>query len=371
MSPSRAFALCCVVLSSASACSDAAQQGTPDAARDVAASGGADAAVDAPALVPQTITIFDRVRINSRGDTNVRRADAPMRIARGAYAKATLVVDLETSCFPFTWTPPAGQRWPEDCDAFDRNFELRVDPPADAAAGPPSFEPMRAITPFGGPLHLEIDVTDLANARPGDHTLRVVIPTYSDASGQITGSNGGWWVTVKLDTVPGAPPREVLAAIPLFDHTYKAGDGEQRVDIDVPDGTTKGVIAYRVTGHGGAQPSGDKACIGGADEFCQRRHHLLVDGKEIDAPAPWRNDCATLCTLTPGPFGDYCKENPCGAISSVRASRANWCPGSLTAPLVYEVPALAKPGKHTFAYAIDNVHSGGSWRVSAVYYAYR
>ena len=189
--------------------------------------------------------------------------------------------------------------------------------------------------------------------------------------GKITGSNGGWWVTVKLDTVPGAPPREVLAAIPLFDHTYKAGDGEQRVDIDVPDGTTKGVIAYRVTGHGGAQPSGDKACIGGADEFCQRRHHLLVDGKEIDAPAPWRNDCATLCTLTPGPFGDYCKENPCGAISSVRASRANWCPGSLTAPLVYEVPALAKPGKHTFAYAIDNVHSGGSWRVSAVYYAYR
>jgi len=230
---------------------------------------------------------------------------------------------------------------------------------------------MRAITPFGGPLHLEIDVTDLANARPGPHRLRVVIPTYSDSAGQITGSNGGWWVTVKLDTVPGTPPRDVIAAIPLLDHTYRAGDGEQRVELVVPEGTARGVIEYRVTGHGGAQPDGDKACIGGADEFCQRRHHLLVDDVEIAAPAPWRSDCDALCTLVQGPFGDYCAENPGGAITSVRASRANWCPGSLTPPLTYEPAALARPGKHTFAYRIDGVHEKGRWRVSAVYYAYR
>ena len=43
----------------------------------------------------------------------------------GAYAQATLIVDLASTCFPFesAAAPPAGQNWPADCDAFDRNFD--------------------------------------------------------------------------------------------------------------------------------------------------------------------------------------------------------------------------------------------------------
>jgi hypothetical protein len=67
-------------------------------------------------------------------------------------------------------------------------------------------------------------------------------------------------------------------------------------------------------------------------------HTLTADGTAfVAAKKMWRTDCKNLCTLTKGgPFGDYCKENPCGAPESVRAPRANWCPGSETAPLTAE-----------------------------------
>lgn len=341
------------------------------------ASGGSTDATLAPDLGAQTqatVTVFDRVRINSTGDTNLRKADAPLTLVAGRYGKATLTVKLETSCYPFeSWAqnpPPAGQNWPADCDAYDRNFELRLDPPADASA-PPSIELLRAITPFGGPLTLDVDVTDVVNALPGDHTLRVVIPSYSDPQGKISGSAGGWWVSVTLQTEPGTPPRDVLAVLPLFDHSYEAGDARQQVDFELPAGATKTRIEYRVTGHGGVDAAGDKACIGGAEEFCQRQHRVYLDDIAIADPAPWRTDCATLCTIAKTPSGqDYCQENPCGAIASVKASRANWCPGSVTPPLIFEPTSLA-PGQHSFAYEIEKVLAGGSWRVSAVLFAYR
>jgi hypothetical protein len=348
---------------------------------DDGAGGDPDAAIDAAsgpdlATQPETVTVFDRVRVNSKGDVNVRKAEAPLTIKAGRYAKATLLVELETSCFPFeSWQqnpPPAGQNWPANCDAFDRNFELRLNPPKDAATDPPSVELMRAITPFGGPLSLEIDVTDVANALPGDHTLRVVIPTYSDGKGLISGSDGGWWVSVKLKTEPGAPPRKVLAVIPLVDHSYKHDSGKVQVEFEVPAGTTKTKLEYRVTGHGGQDTAGDPACIGGAEEFCQRLHRVYLDGNEIsDTLAPWRTDCDTLCTLKKTSTGrDYCAENPCGSIASVRAPRANWCPGSLTPPITFVKAEALTPGKHSFAYEIEKVKEGGSWRVSAVVFAY-
>jgi hypothetical protein len=101
---------------------------------------------------------------------------------------------------------------------------------------------------------------------------------------------------------------------------------------------------------------------------------LYVDGELVDEFMPWRSDCATLCT--PAHYEsalleiDYCAENPCGDPSSVRASRANWCPGSLTLPRAIESSALAVPGVHRFSWTIDTIADGGSWLLSATYYAY-
>ena len=324
---------------------------------------------------PYTVLAFDSVRISSNGaDPNFQHAVAALDVHDAPFASATLVIDLASTCYPFdnwkTDKPPAGQNWPADCDAFDRNFEFTLDEPKDAMSGPPAIELVRAITPFGGPLHLEIDVTDVWNGLPGKHTLTVRIPTYSDGAGKVSGSNGGWNVTAKIDVVPGAAPRKVLAVTPLLNFSHTKDTVQADVPFTIPPGTTDARIEYRVTGHGGGLAPGNKlypGCIGPAEEFCKRTHHLFLDGAEGATMQPWRTDCDQLCTIMHSPmFANYCGENPCGAIQSVKAPRANWCPGSLTPPIVFQPTSIATPGMHTFHHVIDGVADGGQWRVSAL-----
>jgi len=320
---------------------------------------------------PYTLALFDRVRINSRGSIHLRKADTTLTLDRGPYKKVTLQVALESSCYPFSkWKsnpPPTGQNWPADCDAFDRNFEFLMDPPRNSS-DPPALEWVRAITPFGGPMTFTVDLTDIANGAPGSHRVRVTLSTYSDGAGKVSGSNGGWWVTAKVHAEPGAAPRKVLAVKSLFNQSVKSTSGKQQTKLTVPAGTVSSRVEYRATGHGGGKS--DAACIGPAEEFCQRWHRITVDGKEVKKVAPWRTDCAKGCTLATRGSMTYCKENPCGLIASVKASRANWCPGSVTPPMVWSFPALSTPGEHTFGYAIEKIASGGLWRVSVTYIAY-
>jgi hypothetical protein len=267
-----------------------------------------------------------------------------------------------------------GQNWSADCDAFDRNFELTIDPPR-AMSDPPGFEIVHAITPFGGPLALDHDFTDLVNGLHGGvHRFTILIPTYSDGAGRVTGSNGQWIVSLRFEVTPGTPPSKVLAVIPLLDLNHDAGTSTHAIPIQVPDGTMDSRLEYRTSGHGGGARG--PGCIGPAEEFCRRQHRIFVDGRQLQALDAWRTNCADLCTITrymgPPPVGpiNYCAQNPCGAIQSVQAPRANWCPGSETPPSVWSFDALKVPGMHLFNYAISTVLPGGSWRVSAIYYAY-
>jgi hypothetical protein len=335
-----------------------------------------DAAVDRPAEPqPTTISVLDHVGIGSTGSTgwaNVGSARADVDWGAGPFVAATLVVDLESACFPFEkWSadpPPSGQSWPADCDAFDRNFNVFVDD-----GGPTPFEVIHAVTPFGGPEHLEADLTDLANALPGKHALRVDIPSYADPAGAVTGSNGGWTVSARVVLLPGPAPRNVIAARPLYAGTVGAADPAPVVAWDVPAGATGGRLEYRTSGHG--QGPTAPRCVGPAEEFCDRRHLIFIDGAQVDNIEPYREDCQMLCTVThAGPVDgglDYCAENPCGAIPSVQSPRANWCPGSMTPPFVWEaLPALAVPGAHSFSFQILGIAAGGSWMASASYFAY-
>jgi hypothetical protein len=444
--------------------------GGADAGDDapVDATGGVDAAPDAgpdgpTAPPPFTIVAFDKAGVGSYGSTGwtyVGEARADVDWKSGPFAQVTLVVDLDSACYPFTkWSsdrPPVGQNWPADCDAFDRNFNVFIDdtvpapapdgggggsgsgaggssgaggggggggssgggiggagiggaggggvsgnggtgsgasgaggggdpgdggaadgptftPPMPASAKRIPFEVIHAITPFGGPEHVEVDLTDLANGLPGKHTLRVSINSYPDPQGMVTGSNGGWTVSAHLDVTPGPAPRRVLAVVPLYQGGIGATDPFPVVSWDVPPGTTGARLEYRTSGHGqGAQAA---RCTGPAEEFCDRRHQLFLDGAQIDNIEPWREDCQNLCTIAhygaPDAGFDYCQENPCGAVDSVTASRANWCPGHMTAPFTWQdLPALVAPGSHTFSFQILNIAPGGTWLASAIYVAY-
>lgn len=338
---------------------------------------GPDAGIEAaPPPPPYTLTALDKARIGSKSeapDFHVAKGEIEPREGGGPFAEVKLVVDLATTCFPFEqWKddpPPAGQSFPASCDAFDRNFEVALFDPSKPEA--PGLELVHAITPFGGPLHIELDVTDVFQTIRGKRRVEVTIPTYSDAAGKVTGSNGGWTVSARFEVTPGPAPRKVLAVVPLVYTSLTKGGVEQPYAFSLPEGTAYTRLEYLASGHGGGR--GELiVCIGPADEFCERKHTLRADDAVVLKEKPlWRQDCDKLCTVTAGgPFKSYCKENPCGAPESVRAPRANWCPGSTTNPIVLEPEAFAKPGDHTLGVTVDTIAEGGSWRVSAKVFAY-
>lgn len=326
---------------------------------------------------PHTLLAFERVHLSSDPEAeHFQRASHVVDFGFEPVTRATLSVNLESPCFPFdTWTAdsiPEGQAWPPLCDAFDRTLLVSLDDPADPETGKPGVELVRAITPFGGPMRFDADVTDVVNGMPGAHDLRVDITTYGDATGQVTGTHGEWLVSAALTFEPGPPPRRVLAVVPLvFGNVTEATPPP--LPFRLPEGTRSARLEYRVTGHGGVMPA--PGCIGPAEEFCPRTHSLALDGAPLDEFLPWRNDCASLCTLASFEsdvlsIPEYCAENPCGAPASVRAPRANWCPGSVTWPRVVESAALSAPGEHELTLRIDQLEPGGLWLVSATAFAF-
>lgn len=364
----------CLAIIFVAACSGSSSD-IVDAGVDSAAP---DMGVDAELLSPYSITVIDNARISSISEEpNFQQAEGSVPALHDApFARVTLVVDLASTCFPFeSWVanpPPSGQNWPADCDAFDRNFETSlVDP---TLPGAPALELIRAVTPFGGPMHIEQDVTDVMNTIASARTMRIVIPTWSDGAGQVSGSHGGWNVSARLDVTPGTAPVDVLAVLPLVYESISVDNTSRSIDFVLPEGTTHTRVEYRATGHGGGEVG--SGCIGPADEFCMRSHTLTLDSAQLATITPWRTDCATLCTTshyTPASGGagfDYCMENPCGAMSSVRAPRAGWCPGSTSEPFVWQPDSLNAEGAHTLGISIANVAAGAQWRVSATVFAY-
>jgi hypothetical protein len=139
--------------------------------------------------------LLDAVHISSDAEAEYfQKATTEVDFGDRPVARATLFVELESPCFPFDkWTRasiPAGHNWPEKCDAFDRGFELALDEPAAGSDGPPGLELGRAITPFGGPLSMQFDVTDAVNGLPGKHQFSVKIGTWPDPEGKVSGAKG-------------------------------------------------------------------------------------------------------------------------------------------------------------------------------------
>ncbi len=347
--------------------------GEPGTSTSTSASTTVDTSTGEPVAEPFTIAALDQQWITGTGGWDTQHADADIDLGAGEFASVTLIVELESSCFPFEdWeTPPPGHNWPAKCDAFDRTMGFIMDP-ADAPEDPPGFEALRSITPFGTDKHIEADITDWANAHPGVHSLRSYINTWPDGAGKVSGSEGGWTLSVRLEVVPGPAPRKVLAAIPLYLADLGADAPAPQLPFTLPEGTSKSTLAYTVSGHGGANDPSSK-CIGPAEEFCKRTHHILVDGVELSSFVPWRPGCSDFCTTAEHTWPDqskftYCQENPCGNLQSVNAARANWCPSDVVAPLVGSLKLGA--GDYTLGFVVDDMYPGGIWTTSAVVYAY-
>lgn len=332
-----------------------------------------------PAGVKQVV--LNDARISSdQGADDFQHAVAGVDFGDEPVARAALYVELRSPCFPFAgWEDlgvPAGQRWPAPCDAFDRTIQVTLDDPEDPSTGALPLELIRAISPFGGPEHLEADVTDVVNGLPGKHRLAVHIDTWSDAEGLVSGSQGEWYASATLETWAGPAPRRVLAIIPVaFEKQtdLKGAIARFEVPYDAKNPILDARLEYRATGHGGV-PTFSTHCRGPAEEFCRHTHQLELNGETLAEIDPWRDDCDTLCTVTAndGKYGpkSYCAENPCGDPNSVRAPRANWCPGSVSPPFVMRSGLLNRTGNQQFSHRIPDFIEGGQWTISATYFAF-
>jgi hypothetical protein len=346
-----------------------------DASVSAGAGGAAGQGDRAGGGEPTRLVVLDAAPIASdQAAENFQHASASVDFGSEPVSRAALHLTLESPCFPFDkWAEPAvpnGQRWPAACDAFDRILYVALDERETPAEAPLPIELLRAITPFGGPLEVEADVTDIVNGLHGKHTLTVHIDTWSDADGLVSGSQGGWLASAEVSLWPGKAPRHVLSVVPLVFETQTEPDAAA-VSFEVPKGAGNARIEYRATGHGQAS---SPDCLGPAEEFCRRTHELRLDDTLLNDVVPWRDDCAELCTLTKNDSGygptSYCAENPCGDPNSVRAPRANWCPGSATPPINIGASALTEPGMHQLSRRIPALAAGGVWRVSATYFAF-
>jgi hypothetical protein len=351
------------------------EQGGDGATAEAGASTGVGGAGGRDSLgEPERLSVLTRVHISSHEDAeHFQRALGDVDFGRESVARATLRVTLESPCFPFAgWAAlgvPAKQNWPAPCDAFDRTLSVTLDEAVPASSAAPGFELLRAITPFGGPLQVEEDVTDLVNGLPGAHQLGLRINTWSDADGIVSGSDGEWIASAELLLWRGTAPRRVLAVLPLVLGDQAMAEAAP-VTFEVPEGAGSARIDYRVTGHGGAFSPG---CLGPAEEFCQRTHELRLDGELLQELTPWR-DCSDNCTLTDNRSGygpaQYCAQNPCADPNSARAPRANWCPGTGTPPIAIEAPELQVAGEHELTRSVHDLATGGLWTVSATYFAF-
>lgn len=331
--------------------------------------GNVDAA-DAPSG-PSAVTLLDHVRVAGSNGGKDQHAQAPLDLGAGPFAKVSLTVDLDTTCFPPERSkddpPPAGQNYPTKCDAYDRRFEISLDP-AKAAGDAPGIELAHAITPFGGPMHFEVDITDVVNGLPGKHTLEAYIDTWADPTGKQSGSDGGWFVSASVTAEAGPAPRDVRAVIPIYYDSQKVPDVAP-MKFTLPPETSQVRIEYRSTGHTLASGPTDPDCNGPPEEFCKRTHTISFDGKTVDEFVPYRDDCSSQCTVAMLNGRSYCMQNPFGALASVRAPRANWCPGTVSEPRVLQ--AAMSGGEHNVSWHVSNIESGGIWRTSAVVFAYK
>jgi hypothetical protein len=297
-------------------------------------------------------------RVGSQGSTgwaSIGRAYANVDWQDAPFASVNLVIDLDTACYPFDkWAsdpPPPGQSWPADCDAFDRNLDVFVD---DGGASPP-FEVIHAVTPFGGPAHLEADVTDLANALPGAHRLRLDLGSFSDAQGLSTGSNAGWTVSARVDVVPGRLGGACW-------RRCRSTPARSRRAIRCPSCRSWFPPARRRGGSSTAPAAtagpARRALRRAGREFCDRRHQIFVDGATVEDIEPYREDCQTLCTLAikgrPTPASITARRTraairpACGrrAPTGARAARRHLSWGGH--------PRARSPGAHTFSFQVSS-----------------
>ncbi len=182
------------------------------------------------------------------------------------------------------------------------------------------YEIGRMLTPYGGAFDRDwnftwtTDITDFASI------LRDSVEVEYYHSGYEPDADRGWRVTVEFEIIAGPPVISALSLRNIYDGMYPYGDSARPLGESLPpvpftvsDSADHVRFIVYQTGHGGD----DSGC----GEFCDKYRELLFDGKVVDRRQIWKR----------------CGDNPLAPQAGTWIfDRANWCPGDLVEPDVYD-----------------------------------
>ncbi|UPQ78189.1 GLPGLI family protein [Flavobacterium azooxidireducens] len=238
----------------------------------------------------------------------------------------------------------------------------------------PLTELMRFFTPFGIKQYNHISLKDKTwyNEVPYRQDISELQPVLSGQEmwvGAFIGNydQGGHSVSAEITIHPQEnESKKKTFALPLFNTTNVMEMGRQEYatmfsnekGLEVTftlDKTIKNAqLRYITTGHGGWE---------NGDEFVPKKNSIYLNEQLAFSFIPWRQDCGSYRLFNPA-SGNF--DN---GLSSSDYSRSNWCPGTVTNPMLIDLGDLSA-GKHTLRVQIpQGLPEGGSfsaWNVSGI-----
>ncbi|MEO6916829.1 MAG: peptide-N-glycosidase F-related protein [Chitinophagaceae bacterium] len=217
------------------------------------------------------------------------------------------------------------------CADWDYKDHITIRRKGGAHGANQDYEIGRMLTPYGGAFpkdwkfNWEVDVTDFSML------LRDSVEIGYNHTGYEPNKDRGWAVTLDFEIIKGTPAWEPVSIQKIYDNSYRYGDSSKPIENELTPVTfksAKGADFARLrivqTGHGMDRPDG-------CGEFCNKYRKVFYDGKLIDTRSVWKE----------------CGDNPLYPQAGTWIyDRANWCPGNLMQPDVYNLP-LARGREHT------------------------
>lgn len=238
----------------------------------------------------------------------------------------------------------------------------------------PLTELMRFFTPFGIKQYNHISLKDKTwfNEVPYRQDISELQPVLSGQEmwvGAFIGNydQGGHRVAVEITIHPQEnETKKTTFALPLFNTTNVMEMGGQEyatmfsdekgleVTFNLEKPIKNAQLRYITTGHGGWE---------NGDEFVPKKNNIYLNEKLAFSFIPWRQDCGSYRLFNPA------SGNFSNGLSSSDYSRSNWCPGTVTNPMLIDLGNLSA-GKHTLRVQIpQGLPEGGSfsaWNVSGI-----
>lgn len=184
------------------------------------------------------------------------------------------------------------------------------------------YEIARMLTPYGGAFDKDwefewkVDVTDFSLI------LRDSVEIEYKHTGYEPNQDRGWKVTLAFELIEGKPSMEPVAIHKVYQGSYAYGNDDNPINeslapfiISKNPATELGRFRVIQTGHGMDRPDG-------CGEFCDKFRDFLFDGKILSSRQMWKQ----------------CGSNPLYPQAGTWIfDRANWCPGDLIQPDLYDV----------------------------------